>query len=55
MSDKFIICIDLGTMGTKVAIVPIDGKILAKTLDESKLYYPKPGWVEQKLDERKGV
>jgi len=48
MFDKFIICIDLGTMGTKAAIVSIEGKILAKTLEESKLYYPKPGWVEQK-------
>ena len=51
MSDKFIICVDLGTMGTKAAIVSIEGKILAKTLEESKLYYPKPGWVEQKPNE----
>ncbi|GAH71256.1 unnamed protein product, partial [marine sediment metagenome] len=51
MSDKYVICIDLGTMGTKAAIVSIEGEILAKTLEESKLYYPKPGWVEQKPNE----
>jgi len=51
MSDKFIICIDLGTMGTKAAILSTEGEILAKTLEESKLYYPKPGWVEQKPNE----
>jgi len=51
MSYKFIICVDLGTMGTKAAIVSKEGKILAKTLEESKLYYPKPGWVEQKPNE----
>jgi sugar (pentulose or hexulose) kinase len=51
MSDKYVICIDLGTMGTKVAIVSTEGKILAKTLEVSILYYPRPGWVEQKPDE----
>lgn len=51
MSDKYVICIDLGTMGTKVAIVSTEGKILTKTLEVSILYYPRPGWVEQKPDE----
>jgi hypothetical protein len=32
-------------MGTKVAIVSTEGKILAKTLEVSILYYPRPGWA----------
>ncbi|MFW6381379.1 MAG: FGGY-family carbohydrate kinase [Bacillota bacterium] len=48
MAKKFFICVDLGTMGTKTAIVSVDGNIIARTVEESKLYYPQPGRVEQK-------
>ena len=51
MSEKYLISVDLGTMGTKAALVNTCGEILSKTLEESKLYYPKSGWVEQDPEE----
>ena len=51
MSDTYLIGVDLGTMGTKAAIFNAEGKLIAEAYEESKLYYPKPGWVEQEPDE----
>lgn len=44
---KYLIGIDIGTTGTKAAIFDTEGNMLAESYEESKLYYPKPGWVEQ--------
>jgi xylulokinase len=44
----YLIGVDLGTMGTKAAIFDVDGQLLASAYEESKLYYPQPGYVEQK-------
>ncbi len=38
-------------MGTKAAILSVNGVIIDKTVEESKLYYPGPGSVEQKPEE----
>ena len=46
----FVGC-DLGTLGTKVALVDEAGAIVASAFEEVALRYPKPGWVEQDLDE----
>lgn len=46
----FVGC-DLGTMGTKAAVVDMDGAILADAFEEVPLRYPRPGWVEQDLTE----
>lgn len=44
---KYLIGVDIGTTGTKSAIFDVEGTLLADAYQESKLYYPKPGWVEQ--------
>jgi xylulokinase len=51
MAKRYLVCVDLGTMGTKAAVVTTEGEILAKTVEESRLYYPRPGWVEQDPEE----
>jgi xylulokinase len=46
----FVGC-DLGTMGTKAAVVDEDGAILGEAFEEVGLRYPAPGQVEQDLAE----
>jgi xylulokinase len=46
----FVGC-DLGTMGTKAAVVDESGGILGEAFEEVQLRYPGPGRVEQDLDE----
>jgi xylulokinase len=46
----FVGC-DLGTMGTKAAVVDEDGAIVGEAFEEVALRYPGPGRVEQDLDE----
>jgi xylulokinase len=46
----FVGC-DLGTMGTKAAVVAEEGRILGEAFEEVPLHYPRPGWVEQRLEE----
>jgi len=43
--------VDLGTMGTKAALVDEEGRVLAEAYKEVGLRYPRPGWVEQDLEE----
>lgn len=47
MAKSYLIGVDLGTMGTKAAIFDTEGNLVALAFEESKLLYPKPGWVEQ--------
>jgi xylulokinase len=51
MAKTYLVGVDLGTMGTKAGIVDSDGHVIAEAYEESKLYYPRPGWVEQDMDE----
>jgi xylulokinase len=51
MAKSYLIGVDLGTMGTKAAIFDSAGSLVAQAYEESRLYYPKPGWVEQKPNE----
>lgn len=44
----FVGC-DLGTMGTKAAVVDVDGTLLGEAFEEVALHHPRPGWVEQDL------
>jgi xylulokinase len=46
----FVGC-DLGTMGTKAAVVDDEGGILGDAFEEVALHHPRPGWVEQDLRE----
>ena len=54
MAKTYLVGVDLGTTGTKTAIFDTDGILVAEAYEESKLYYPKPGWVEQDPDEIHG-
>jgi xylulokinase len=40
---------DLGTMGTKAAVVDADGTLLGEAFQEVALHHPRPGLVEQDL------
>jgi xylulokinase len=51
MAQTYLIGVDLGTMGTKAGMVDTDGHVVAEAYEESRLYYPRPGWVEQDMDE----
>lgn len=44
---SYVVGVDIGTMGTKTGIYDETGRLCGTAYEESKLYYPKPGWVEQ--------
>ncbi|HET7727638.1 MAG TPA: FGGY family carbohydrate kinase [Candidatus Limnocylindrales bacterium] len=46
----FVGC-DLGTMGTKAAVVDLDGRVLGTAFEEVQIRTPRPGVVEQDLGE----
>lgn len=48
---KYLAGIDVGTTGARCAIVDLEGNIVASEYREYGATYPKPGWVEQDLDE----
>jgi len=49
----FVGC-DLGTMGTKAAVVDLEGRILGHAFEEVVVHAPRPGVVEQDLAEIEG-
>ena len=42
---------DLGTTMTKAAVVDLDGRILGQATEEAALRSPRPGWIEQDLED----
>jgi glycerol kinase len=46
MDKGYILAVDQGTSGTKVAIISSKGDIIASKSKEHKQYYPFPGWIE---------
>lgn len=48
VTAQYLISIDIGTAGTKAAVFDSEGNQLATAYEESKLFYPKIGWVEQR-------
>jgi xylulokinase len=46
----FVGC-DLGTMGTKAAVIDEEGAILGEAFQEVALRHPQPGWAEQDLED----
>ncbi|MDD5659018.1 MAG: FGGY family carbohydrate kinase [Actinomycetota bacterium] len=48
---RYLIGIDIGTSGTKAAIFDTEGHLNAEAYEESRLYYPYIGAVEQNPDE----
>ena len=51
MVKSYLIGVDIGTAGTKAAIFDEQGRMVADAYEESRLRYPRPGWVEQELDD----
>ncbi len=51
MAKTYLIGVDLGTVGTKAAIFDAEGNLVADAYEESKLIYPRPGWVEQDAED----
>ena len=49
MSEKYLVGIDIGTTGSKVAIIDLNGKILSSGYREYTCIYPRPNWVDQDL------
>lgn len=47
----YLIGVDIGTNGTKSAIFDNSGNLISEAFEESKLYYPELGAVEQDPDE----
>ncbi|HHY46644.1 MAG TPA: xylulose kinase [Firmicutes bacterium] len=50
-SSVYLIGVDIGTMGTKAAVFDESGRLLGDAFEESRLVYPRPGWVEQDMEE----
>ena len=44
---NLLLGIDIGTSACKVAVFDIAGKVLASSMAEYAVYYPRPGWAEQ--------
>jgi len=51
MASQYFIGVDIGTAGTKAAIFDLQGNQLATAYEESKLYCPQVGWVEEKSED----
>ncbi|HEY5586442.1 MAG TPA: FGGY-family carbohydrate kinase [Ruminiclostridium sp.] len=49
--EKLLLGIDIGTSGCKVALFDLQGRVVAQSLKEYKVYYPAPGYVEQNPNE----
>lgn len=51
MEAEYILAIDLGTSGPKVALVTTDGQVLASEVEPTKLYLSDGGGAEQEPDD----
>ena len=47
MKKNYIMGIDVGTTGTKAAVLSADGELVSQAYREYSCTYPQPGWVEQ--------
>ena len=51
MKQQYLIGVDLGTSATKAALYELHGKLIAQAVVEVPIRYPKPGEVEQNLED----
>jgi len=51
MADQYVMGIDYGTESVRVGIFSLDGRPVIFTSAPYPLYYPRPGWAEQRADE----
>jgi len=50
----YLVGVDIGTMGTKAAVFDESGRLLGDAFEESRLIYPRAGWVEQDMEDMYG-
>lgn len=48
---QYLLGIDIGTSACKVAVFDADGNVAASASGEYPVYYPRPGWAEQKPEQ----
>ena len=48
---QFILSIDIGTSACKIAVFNRKGEVIASVNEGYPVYYPQPGFIEQKPDE----
>lgn len=51
MPQKYLIGVDIGTQGTKTALVSLEGQIISDAFEASKLISPSKGVVQQEADD----
>lgn len=51
MKKNYLIGVDLGTSGTKTSLYKVDGTLVAESFLEVQLHHPKPGLVEQEMED----
>lgn len=51
MGKAYILSIDQGTTGSRVAVYDRSAKVIASAYQEFKQYFPRPGWVEHNPEE----
>ena len=51
MMKSYLLGIDIGTSGCKVAVFDKEGKVLAAANGDYPVYYPQEGWAEQNPEE----
>ncbi len=51
MTKEYLIGVDLGTSGTKASLYQVDGTLVAEAFAEVPLLHPKPGVVEQEMQD----
>lgn len=49
--SKLLLGIDIGTSACKVAVFNLEGKVVAQSTKDYKVYYPEPDFVEQNPEE----
>lgn len=51
MAGKYVMGIDMGTMGVRSLVFDLQGTEMASTYYETPTRYPRPGWMEQEGDD----
>jgi len=47
MAKRYLVGVDVGTLGTKAIVVSLEGEILGSALVEYGVEHPRPSWAEQ--------
>jgi len=47
MAKRYLVGVDVGTLGTKAIVVSLEGEILGSALAEYGVEHPRPSWAEQ--------